>query len=132
MSIAPAGGGASVARFLVERADDEAERARGLMNRREMAADAGMIFVYPSERAVAFWMHDTLIPLDMIFADGRGRIVSLHENARPLDDTPIPSGAPVRFVLEINGGLAQAIGIGPGAVLRHPAIARDQALAPCD
>jgi len=120
MSIAPAGGGASVARFLVERADDEAERARGLMNRHEMAADAGMIFVYPSERAVAFWMHDTLIPLDMIFADARGRIVSLHENARPLDDTPIPSGAPVRYVLEINGGQARALGLAPGMVLRLP------------
>ncbi|MBD3786404.1 MAG: DUF192 domain-containing protein [Sphingomonadales bacterium] len=120
------------AQFSIEIADDEAERSQGLMNRDHLARGAGMLFVYPTERPVAFWMRNTLIPLDMIFIDARGAVVHVHANATPHDETPIPSGAPVRFVLEINGGLAQAIGIGPGAVLRHPAIAPDLALAPCD
>lgn len=120
------------AQFRIEIADDEAERAQGLMNRERMAHSAGMLFVYPTERPVAFWMRDTLIPLDMLFIDGAGRVVSIHDKAQPLDETPIPSGGPVQFVLEINGGLAHAIGIVPGAVLSHPAIAPAQALRPCD
>ncbi len=124
----PSGG---QAQFRLEIADDEDERELGLMNRDHLARSAGMLFVYPDERRVAFWMRNTLIPLDMIFVDGAGRVVSVHENAKPHDETPIPSGAPVRFVLEINGGLARAIGIAPGAVLSHPAIAPEIALVPC-
>lgn len=123
--------GSAIATFRIEVADDEAERERGLMQRETMPRSAGMLFVYPSERQVAFWMHDTLIPLDMLFIDGTGRVVSVHPEARPRDDTPIPSGTPVQFVLEINGGLAARLGIAPGAVLSHPAIAPARALRPC-
>lgn len=115
--------------FAVEVADDAAERAQGLMNRKTLAPDAGMLFVYDTARPVQFWMKNTLIPLDMIFADAAGVVTRVHENAVPLDLTPIPGGT-ARFVLEINGGLARRLGIVPGTVLRHPAIAPDAAW-PC-
>ncbi len=119
------------ARFRVEVADDPAERARGLMNRPEMAAGAGMLFVYERPQAVSFWMKNTLIPLDMIFADAGGRVVRIHENAVPLDTTPIFGGDSVQYVLEINGGTARALGISPGSEIRHPAIPPERAAWPC-
>jgi hypothetical protein len=111
------------ARFAVEVADDEAERGRGLMFREKMAASAGMLFIYDRPRHATFWMKNTLIPLDMIFADPSGRVTRVHENARPHDESTIDGGRGVQFVLEINGGLARRLGIAPGAELRHPAIA---------
>ena len=120
------------ARFTVEVADDAAERARGLMHRESLAPMTGMLFVYDREAPVAFWMKNTLIPLDMIFADGAGRVVRVHPMAVPHDETPIPSGAPVRFVLEIAGGLAARLGLTAGADLRHPAIPAAGAAWPCD
>jgi hypothetical protein len=125
----PAGG---VVRFSVEVADDAAERARGLMFRDDMPAGAGMLFVYPEAGPVSFWMKNTLIPLDMVFADAAGRVVHVHENAVPLDETPIPGRGTVQFVLEINGGLARGLGIAPGAEMRHPAIPQDGAAWACD
>ena len=122
------GGGES---FTVELADSPDERSRGLMFRTEMAADAGMLFVYESPRRAQFWMKNTLIPLDMIFADGTGRVTHVHSNAIPGDETPIDGGPGVVFVLEINGGLAETLGIAPGADLRHPAIAQTSAVWPC-
>ncbi|KQB12788.1 hypothetical protein AP071_14545 [Rhodobacter capsulatus] len=101
-------------RLSVEIADTEAERERGLMGRRDLPPGTGMIFVYPTPRRVAFWMHDTPLPLDMLFIDAAGRIESLKENARPYDDTPIWSAGPVLYVLEIAGGQATALGLSPG------------------
>lgn len=106
-----------LASFTVEIADDAAERAQGLMGRQSMPEDHGMLFAYPAPRPVAFWMHDTPLPLDMLFIDAQGMVVNLHENARPFDETPIPSGLPVRYVLEINGGLAARLGLRPGLVV---------------
>ncbi|MDH5454180.1 MAG: DUF192 domain-containing protein, partial [Paracoccaceae bacterium] len=94
------------ARFTVEVADDAAERGRGLMHREQMAASAGMLFVYEHPQRVSFWMRNTLIPLDMIFMDQTGTVTRVHENAVPLDETGIRGGDGVQFVLEINGGLA--------------------------
>lgn len=111
------------ARFSVEVADDEAERAKGLMFRETMPTSAGMLFVYPSPRQATFWMKNTLIPLDMIFADSKGRVTRVHSNAIPQDETVIDGGPGVRYVLEINGGLAKRLGISEGAELRHPTIA---------
>ncbi len=109
------------ARLTVELADDEAERAQGLMHRDSLAQGAGMLFVYPESRNVGFWMKNTLIPLDMIFVDATGTVARVHANATPGDLTPIMSGSDVKAVLEINGGLAARMGIGPGTELRHPA-----------
>jgi hypothetical protein len=116
--------------FAVEVADDAAERARGLMGRDSLAPDQGMLFVYESPRRARFWMKDTLIPLDMIFADARGVVTRVHASAQPLDLTPVDGGDGVQYVLEINGGLAERLGLAPGAELRHPAIATPA--WPCD
>ena len=116
-------GGFGTARFAVEVADDPEERARGLMFVEELGPMEGMLFVYERESdGIAFWMKNTLIPLDMIFADGEGTIVSVHAEAVPGDLTPIPAGAPARFVLEVPGGRAAALGIAAGDALAHPAI----------
>lgn len=106
--------------FTVEIADDDAERARGLMFREELAPDAGMLFDFVDERPVAFWMQNTLIPLDMLFIAGDGTIRHIHANATPLSTDSIPSEYPVRAVLEINGGSARLLGIKPGDKVRHP------------
>ena len=117
--------------FAVEVADDDAERAQGLMFRPSMDPGAGMLFVYETPRRAMFWMKNTLIPLDMIFADATGTVTRVHSNAVPGDLTPIDGGEGVRFVLEINGGLAAQLGIVAGAELRHPAIGPDAAWG-CD
>jgi uncharacterized membrane protein (UPF0127 family) len=122
------GGGES---FTVELADTAEERARGLMFRESLDPAAGMLFVYDAPRPARFWMKDTLIPLDMIFADATGTVTRIHANAVPGDLTPIDGGAAVQFVLEINGGLAARLGIVPGAELRHPAVRQDRAAWPC-
>lgn len=120
------------ARFRVEVADDSAERATGLMRRPSMSVGHGMLFVYDTAGPVSFWMRNTFIPLDMIFMDETGTVTRVHENARPLDETPIEGGDDVLTVLEINGGLARQIGIVEGTELRHPAVPQDAAAWPCD
>ncbi|WP_375691222.1 DUF192 domain-containing protein [Pseudooceanicola sp. LIPI14-2-Ac024] len=111
------------ARFRVELAETAADRAQGLMNRPEMAMGAGMLFVYPRPQPqIAFWMRNTLIPLDIIFMDETGTVQHVHAMAEPLDETLIPGGSDIQYVLEVNGGVAGSLGIGPGTELRHPAI----------
>jgi uncharacterized membrane protein (UPF0127 family) len=124
--------GGAMARFAVEVADDNAERQQGLMFRERMATSAGMLFVYETPRRASFWMKNTLIPLDMIFADATGTVTRVHANAVPGDTTPIDGGSDVKLVLEINGGLAARMGIVPGSVMRHPAVAADGAAWPCE
>ena len=91
----------AVSRFSVEVADDARERSKGLMHRESMATAAGMLFVYERPENVSFWMENTLIPLDMIFADPTGTVKHVHQNAVPLDRTPIPGGANIKYVLEM-------------------------------
>lgn len=117
-------------RFTIDVADDSEERARGLMFVEQMGQFEGMLFVYETPQRASFWMRNTLIPLDMLFAGADGTITRIHENAIPLDETPIPGGTEVQFVLEINGGLSARLGIEEGAVMQHPAIGADAAL-PC-
>lgn len=119
------------ARFTVELADEPKEREIGLMNRESMAASAGMLFVYERPQRARFWMRNTLIPLDMIFMDRRGVVVKVHHNAVPLDETFIEGGRDIAAVLEINGGMARALGIEAGSQLRHPALDQTVALWPC-
>ena len=108
--------------FNVEIADDGAERAKGLMFRDHLAADAGMLFDYGQEQEASFWMQNTLIPLDMIFIGADGIVRTIHVNARPLDTTSIPSGVPIRFVLEIPGGRSTEIGLAVGDKMDHPRV----------
>ncbi|WP_353309598.1 DUF192 domain-containing protein [Shimia sp. NS0008-38b] len=119
------------ARFSVEVADTHAERSRGLMNRPSMPASAGMIFIYERTGPASFWMRNTLIPLDILFADERGVIQHIHHNAIPLDETSIFGGQAVRYVLEINGGLAKSLGITEGTLMRHPNFLQEIANWPC-
>jgi uncharacterized membrane protein (UPF0127 family) len=100
--------------FSVELATNDAERARGLMFRKELPEGTGMLFRFDRDELVSMWMKNTVIPLDMIFIRGDGTISSIAPNATPQSETPIPSYEPVRAVLEINGGRAAQLGIIPG------------------
>jgi hypothetical protein len=104
----------------VELATTPAEREQGLMFRKSLAPNAGMLFLYPNEQQVAFWMKNTLIPLDMLFLKTDGSIARIAHDAVPLDETPIPSNAEVRAVLEVNGGTAAALGIKEGDKVDYP------------
>ncbi|MEI4487198.1 DUF192 domain-containing protein [Frigidibacter sp. MR17.14] len=123
------GGGA---RFSVEIADTAEERARGLMHRERLARSAGMLFIYDHPQPAAFWMRNTLIPLDILFFDQQGRLTVTRADAVPGDETPLLGGDSVFMVLEINGGLAARIGIPEGAELQHPGLDPAQAAWPCD
>jgi uncharacterized membrane protein (UPF0127 family) len=103
-----------VRRFTVEIADTDRTRERGLMFRKHLAPDQGMLFDFKTPQPVAFWMKNTLIPLDMLFIAPDGRVVSIARNATPMSETPIPSGGDVLGVLEIRGGRAAEIGAEPG------------------
>jgi uncharacterized protein len=100
--------------FSVELATNGAEWERGLMYRKELPEGRGMLFDFEREAPVSFWMHNTYIPLDMIFIRADGSILRIAEDAEPLSDRLIPSGGPVRAVLEVIGGTARKLGIAPG------------------
>lgn len=106
-------------RFTVEIAATPEEQERGLMFRRSLAPDEGMIFPYAPPREVAFWMRNTLIPLDIIYIRPDNTIARI-VNARALDETPLPSGEPVSMVLEIAGGRAAELGIREGDLAAPP------------
>ncbi len=106
--------------FTVELALTQEQQAQGLMNRTQLDDDKGMLFYFGEEREQAFWMKNTLIPLDMIFIKQNGRIHHIHENAIPKDLTPVKSMGSVAGVLEINGGLSRQLGIEPGDTIKHP------------
>jgi uncharacterized membrane protein (UPF0127 family) len=103
-----------VAEFHVEMATTPEARRTGLMYRPSMEQDWGMLFVYPEEQPRSFWMKNTRIPLDMVFVDAEGTVVSIVESAEPETLTPRRSEGPARFVLELNGGVAGESGIEPG------------------
>ena len=105
--------------FQVEIANNEASREKGLMYRRFMPADRGMLFEFERDEPVAFWMKNTLIPLDMIFIGADGAVVDVHERAVPLSLDPIESKVPARAVLEVNGGTVARLGLKVGDVVHY-------------
>jgi uncharacterized membrane protein (UPF0127 family) len=107
--------------FQVEIAETGDQRAQGLMFRRQMAADAGMLFLFGGSEVRAMWMKNTLIPLDMLFIDETGKIVRIEERTVPHSERAIVSGGPVSAVLELNAGTASRLEIEPGDRVRHPA-----------
>jgi uncharacterized membrane protein (UPF0127 family) len=107
------------ARFQVEIAATPAEQKRGLMFRESLAPDRGMLFTYAKPQPAAFWMKNTLIPLDIIYIAPNGRVLSIARNARPHDETPIASGGMILGVLEIAGGRAAQLGVLPGDRVVH-------------
>ena len=106
--------------FSVEIADNDAERAKGLMYRKELPEGQGMLFDFHREQEVSFWMQNTYIPLDMVFIRADGRILRIAENTEPLSTNLIPSGGPVRAVLEVVGGTTRKLGIAPGDRVASP------------
>lgn len=121
----------SEVRFSVELADTPETRARGLMYREELPRSSGMLFIYDTPQRATFWMENTPLPLDMLFFDETGVLAGVHENAEPFSRDVIDGGDGIRYVLEINGGMAGMLGIAPGAELRHPAIDPEIAVWPC-
>jgi len=115
-------GRSSIIRLEVMRSPAELER--GLMFRQHLGADEGMLFVFPDSADRAFWMKNTLIPLDMIFVGEDGVVVGVVANAEPLTTTPRRVGVPSRYVLEVNGGYCAARGVGPGDRVRLEGVAR--------
>ena len=107
-------------RYDVEIADNEATREHGLMDRHEMAANHGMLFEFPDRRPVTFWMKDTYLSLDMVFIDADGTVKRIAARAKPLSLDMIPSGSPVTGVLELNAGVAAAIGLKAGDKIKFP------------
>jgi hypothetical protein len=102
----------------VEIARTDAQRRKGLMRRKHLAPDAGMLFIFDETSDHAFWMLETLIPLDMIFIGEDGRIVGIVERAEPRTTVQRSVGAPSRYVLEVNGGWARANGVRSGDRVR--------------
>mgnify|MGYP000435571087 CR=1 FL=1 len=105
--------------FDIEIAATPEKIRQGLMGRDYLAPDKGMLFVFGLEEPRKFWMKNTRIPLDMIFVKADGTIRHIHENAIPLDETPIASNGPVLGVVEVNGGISSELGIKVGDVVHH-------------
>lgn len=105
--------------FTVELAESQAQRARGLMHRREMAPDHGMLFDFGADDEVTMWMQNTYISLDMVFLTKDGRVHRIERNTTPLSTKTISSKGPVRSVLELNAGTADRIGLKRGDTVRH-------------
>lgn len=107
-------------RLSVEVMRTEGDRARGLMYRRYMAPEEGMLFDFGSEQNVSMWMKNTFISLDMVFIRADGRIHRIEQRTEPESEKIIPAGAPVRGVLELNAGMAIRLNLKPGDYIRHP------------
>lgn len=117
LAVATAAGGR--AEFQVEVADSQAERALGLMHRRELDAGRGMLLWYAQPVEVRIWMKNTHVPLDIIFIDQQDRVTGI-AYGEPLSERLIPSSGPIRAVLELNAGQAALHGIAPGARVEFP------------
>jgi len=117
--------------YVVEVSDTDALRERGLMFRKELAADAGMLFVHPGEDMLAYWMKNTYIPLDILYFDAQLHLVSAQLDVVPCGNQPrcpaYPSAAPAKYVLELNAGQAKAMGLAIGDMLTLHGIAPEPA-----
>jgi uncharacterized protein len=120
LTIEPASGGTSHA-FNIELATTDQEKAVGLMFRTKLSDSEGMLFPYGNPQVLTMWMHNTYIPLDMVFIRADGVIHRIESSAQPLSDRVISSEAPVTAVLELVGGAAGRLGIKPGDKVRHTA-----------
>lgn len=107
-----------------------AQTQRGLMYRRQMDADAGMLFLFPRARHMTFWMRNTYLPLDMIFITSDLRVLGVVENATPETDDVREVDGVSQYVLEVNAGFAREHGIGPGTAVRFENVEPLAASAP--
>ena len=108
-------------RVTVEVADSESERSTGLMFRRSLGDDEGMIFIYPRDEPISMWMKNTYISLDMIFVRGDGTINRVASDTEPFSEQTVASGGDARAVIEMKAGSAKRLGIKPGDKVEHPA-----------
>ena len=115
--IRPASGNTALATVKVEIADTSTKRQIGLMYRKHLAPDAGMIFIFPKALPVRFWMKNTEIPLDMIFADGKRRIIGIVANAAPYSEKLLAVEGYSKYVLEVNAGFCKRYGVKAGDYL---------------
>lgn len=115
-------------RFHVEVVDTEPLRQQGLMHRKHLPMDQGMLFVFPREQPLAFWMKNTLIPLDILYFDAQLRLVSVARNVPPCKSAvcpSYPSAGPGQYTLELNAGVAETLGVRRGdALILGPGIPR--------
>jgi uncharacterized membrane protein (UPF0127 family) len=110
--------------FTIEVASTNQERALGLMFRRSLPENGGMLFLYDRPQPAAMWMKNTLIPLDMVFISADGTVHRIEQNAEPHSTALIPSEGPVVAVLELNGGEAAKIGLKRGDKVLYPGLAQ--------
>lgn len=106
--------------FKIWIADDEQRRARGLMFVKHLAAEDGMLFVYPQPQPISMWMKNTFVPLDMLFVAADGKVARVVENTKPQSLATIESGSPVLGVIELAAGSAARLKIAAGARVIHP------------
>ncbi len=106
--------------FVLEVADTPKLRETGLMHRKSMAADHGMLFVFEHRQFLRFWMRSTLIPLDILYVDASGRVATIRQ-MKPLDETGVESTEAVLYAIELNEGAAARAGVKEGDVLQLPA-----------
>lgn len=114
-----------VHRFIVEIADEQEEREVGLMFREDLPQDQGMLFDFGTDRMVSMWMRNTPLSLDMVFIDRSGTVVRVAQNTTPFSTDIISSGEPVRYVLELNAGVASGNGIRSGDKVMHPLVTKN-------
>ncbi len=108
------GSGAVLKMITIQIADNDAERAEGLMWRRYMPENEGMLFIFGDQELLTFWMKNTYIPLDMVFANKEGKIVRIYPDATPLSEASISSNSPAQYVVEVNAGFCAKYGINVG------------------
>lgn len=106
--------GETISKIDIEIADDDQQRELGLMMRRSMKEDNGMLFIFPFETYQAFWMKNTIIPLDIIYVNAQHEIVKIYKNTEPFSEKSLPSGKPSLYVVEVNGGYTDKYGIKEG------------------
>lgn len=109
--------GTAIREIKLEVADDDKQRAQGMMYRKTIPNDTGMIFLFPEAKPQSFWMKNTYVSLDIIFVDANNKIINIHENTPTLTEDQFPSTAPAKYVVEVAGGYTNAYGIGPGDMI---------------
>ncbi len=109
--------------FQVEVARTAPQREIGLMYRRSMPDDHGMLFLFPGEQRISMWMKNTYIPLDMVFVSRNGRVTGVARDATPMSEALISSGPPAHAVIELNAGAARSIGLAVGDLVHHSGFA---------
>jgi uncharacterized membrane protein (UPF0127 family) len=110
--------------FRVEVADTPGQRSKGLMYRKHMPADQGMLFDFHEEIPIMMWMKNTYIPLDMVFVSRTGTVTAIAADTVPMSEATISSEGPAYAVIELNAGTAGKIGLKPGDEIRHSAFKR--------